>query len=101
MGAKKYAYVDDAGFHITIAGVNKKIGAHEMEDINNFRPGFIFRDAGGKTLYYNDDKKHIIMVEGCEMLTASNIGMVDSTYELGITDEYAELIGINVYKELT
>lgn len=101
LGAKKYAYVDDAGFHITIAGVNKKIGAHEMEDINNFRPGFIFRDAGGKTLYYNDDKKHVITVEGCEMLTASNIGMIDSTYELGITDEYAELIGVNVYKELT
>lgn len=101
LGAKKYAYVDDRGFHITISGVNKKIGALEMEDINNFRPGFIFRDAGGKTLYYNDDKKHTIMFEGCEMLTASNIGMIDSTYELGITDEYAELIGMNVYKELT
>lgn len=101
LGAKKYAYVDDKGFHITIAGVNKKIGALEMEDINKFRPGFIFRDAGGKTLYYNDTKKHKITVDGCEMLTASNVGMVDSTYELGITDEYAELLKLNVYKELT
>ena len=100
LGAKKYAYVDEKGFHITIAGVNKKIGAHEMEDINNFRPGFIFRDAGGKTLYYNDVGKHYIEVDGCRMLTASNVGMVDSTYELGITDEYAELLGINVYKEV-
>ena len=101
LGAKKYAYVDEQGFHITISGVNKKIGAHEMEDINNFRPGFIFKDAGGKTLYYNDVGKHYIEVDGCRMLTASNVGMVDSTYELGITDEYAELIGINVYKDLT
>lgn len=101
LGAKKYAYVDDKGFHITIAGVNKKVGALEMEDINNFRPGFIFRDAGGKMLYYNDVGKHYIEVDGCRMLTASNVGMVDSTYELGVTDEYAELIGINVYKELT
>ena len=101
LGAKKYAYVDDKGFHITIAGVNKKIGALEMGDINKFRPGFIFRDAGGKTLYYNDTKKHYITVDGCEMLTASNVGMVDSTYELGITDEYAELLKLNVYKELT
>lgn len=100
LGAKKYAYVDNKGFHITIAGVNKKIGALEMGDINNFRPGFIFRDAGGKTLYYNDTKKHHITVDGCEMLTASNVGMIDSTYKLGVTDEYAELIGINVYEEL-
>ena len=101
LGAKKYAYIDEHGFHITIAGVNKKIGALEMEDINNFRPGFIFRAAGGKTLYYNDAKKHYIEVDGCRMLTASNVGMIDSTYELGITDEYAELLGINVYKDLT
>ena len=100
LGAKKYAYEDEKGFHITIAGVNKKIGAHEMEDINNFKPGFIFRDAGGKTLYYNDVGKHYIEVDGCRMLTASNVGMIDSTYELGLTDEYAELIGINVYKEI-
>lgn len=100
LGAKKYAYVDDKGFHITISGVNKKVGALEMEDINKFRPGFIFRDAGGKTLYYNDVGRHYIEVDGCRMLTASNVGMVDSTYELGLTDEYAELIGVNIYSEL-
>ena len=100
LGAKKYAYVDEHGFHITIAGVNKKAGALEMEDINKFNPGFIFRDAGGKTLYYNDVGKHYIEVDGCRMLTASNVGMIDSTYELGLTDEYAEMIGINVIKEI-
>ena len=100
LGAKKYAYTDKKGFHITIAGVNKKEGAKEMADIDNFVPGFIFRAAGGQTLYYNDAPKHYISVDGCEMLTASNIGMIDSTYELGVTDEYAELIGMNVYKEL-
>lgn len=99
LGAKKYAYTDNEGFHITISGVNKKVGACEMEDINNFKPGFIFRDAGRRTLYYNDMKKHYIEVDGCRMLTASNVGMVDSTYELGITDEYAELLGANLYKE--
>lgn len=100
LGAKKYAYTDEKGFHITISGVQKKLGALEMEDIGNFKPGFIFRDAGGKTLYYNDCEKHYITVNGDTMLTASNIGMVESTYELGITSEYAELIGLNVYKEL-
>ena len=100
LGAKKYAYEDKDGFHITISGVQKDKGAEEMEKIENFRPGFIFRKAGGRTLYYNDVGKHTITVDGCTMTTASNIGMVDSTYELGITDEYAALTGINVYKEV-
>lgn len=97
LGAKKYCYTDSSGFHITVSGVQKKIGAREMKSIDNFKPGFIFREAGGKTLYYNDCAKHYITVDGVTMLTASNIGMVDSTYKLGVTGEYAELIGLNVY----
>ena len=97
LGAKKYCYTDSSGFHITVSGVQKKIGAREMKSIDNFKPGFIFKEAGGKTLYYNDDKKHYITVDGVTMLTASNIGMIDSTYKLGVTGEYAELIGLNVY----
>ena len=100
LGAKKYAYNDESGFHITISGVQKKLGAAEMKTIDNFKPGFIFKEAGGKTLYYNDDKKHYITVDGVKMLTASNIGMIDSTYELGITAEYAELLALNVYEDL-
>lgn len=100
LGAKKYAYEDDEGFHITISGVEKKLGAEEMGSIDNFKPGYIFHKAAGRTLYYNTCEKHYIEVEGCRMLTASNIGMIDSTYELGITGEYAELLGLNVYKEL-
>lgn len=100
MGAKKYCYEDSSGFHITIAGVEKEAGALEMGSIENFKPGFIFKKAGGRTLYYNEAKPHYIEVDGCKMLTASNIGMTGSTYELGLTDEYASLLGINVYKEL-
>lgn len=96
LGAKKYCYTDAKGFHITISGVEKKRGAVEMGSINNFKPGFIFKEAGGLTLYYNDDKLHTININGCEMLTGSNIGMVESTYELGITQEYGELIGYNI-----
>ena len=100
LGAKKYAYTDRKGLHCTISGVSKKLGAKELADIHNFKPGFIFRDAGGLTLYYNDDPIHEITIDGCIMETASNIGMIDSTYEIGITGEYAELINYNVYRDL-
>ena len=102
LGAKKYVYEDEKGLHVTISGVNKKQGAKELGSIDNFVPGFIFKDAGGLTLYYNDEEQgiHQITVDGSTMTTASNIGMVDSTYEIGITQEYAELIGYNIYYDI-
>ena len=102
LGAKKYVYEDEKGLHVTISGVNKKLGAKELGSIDNFIPAFIFKDAGGLTLYYNDAEQgiHEITVDGCTMTTASNIGMVDSTYEIGITEEYAELIGYNIYYDI-
>lgn len=102
LGAKKYVYEDEKGLHVTISGVNKKLGAKELGSIDNFVPGFIFKDAGGLTLYYNDAEQgiHQITVDGCTMTTASNIGMVDSTYEIGITREYTELIGYNIYYDI-
>ena len=102
LGAKKYVYEDEKGLHVTISGVSKKLGAKELGSIDNFVPGFIFKDAGGLTLYYNDAEQgiHQITVDGCTMTTASNIGMVDSTYEIGITQEYAELIGYNIYYDI-
>lgn len=102
LGAKKYVYEDEKGLHVTISGVSKKLGAKELGSIDNFVPGFIFKDAGGLTLYYNDAEQgiHQITVDGCTMTTASNIGMIDSTYEIGITQEYAELIGYNIYYDI-
>ena len=102
LGAKKYVYEDEKGLHVTISGVSKKLGAKELKTIDNFVPGFIFKDAGGLTLYYNDAEQgiHQITVDGCTMTTASNIGMIDSTYEIGITSEYAELIGYNIYYDI-
>ena len=102
LGAKKYAYIDEDGeLHVTVSGVNKEWGAKELGKIENFRLGFKFRKAGGQTLYYHDDPTiHEIEVAGCRMETASNIGLVDSEYTLGITGEYAEVIGYNVSKEL-
>lgn len=102
LGAKKYVYEDENGLHVTISGVNKKLGAKELGSIDNFVPGFIFKEAGGLTLYYNDAEQgiHQITVDGCTMTTASNIGIVDSTYEIGITSEYAELIGYNIYYDI-
>lgn len=91
-GAKKYAYVDQDGLHVTVSGVPKSTGAEELGCIENFKPGFIFKHAG-MTLYYNQSKIHEMTVDGCTFTTASNIGMVESTYTITITETYRQIIG--------
>lgn len=89
LGAKKYAFKQTNKIGITVAGLNKKSGAQELErkgGLSNFKIGTEFIDSGRKTVYYNDDKKHILTVQGCQIENASNIALVDTTYTLGMTD---------------
>ena len=65
--AKCYAYVNDSGLHCTIAGVtakNKVTGItkeQELQDIDNLRSGFTFKECGGtRALYtYNDINTYV------------------------------------------
>lgn len=93
LGAKKYAYRDRDGLHVTISGVNKKRGAMEMRTINNFRPGYTFLEAGGNELHYFEAPIHTITIDGCTMETASGIAVLDSSYTIGITPTYKDIIG--------
>ena len=89
LGAKKYAFKQSNKIGITVAGLNKKSGAKELErkgGLSNFKIGTEFLDSGRKTVYYNDDKKHFVTVQGCKIENASNIALVDTTYTLGMSD---------------
>ena len=92
LGAKKYCYVEDGKLHITIAGVSKKKGAEELGKIENFREGFIFRAAGGTESVYNDDVNFPYFAEGHWVTITPNVMIRDSTYELGITEEYRRIL---------
>ena len=91
LGAKKYAYEDENGqFHITIAGVSKS-GAAEMQCIENFREGFIFKDSAGVEAWYNDDWHDPVTIDGHTIEVPPNIYLKQSTYVLGLTLEYKKL----------
>jgi hypothetical protein len=92
LGAKKYAYVENGKLHITIAGVEKKEGAVELGDIDNFREGFIFRDAGGTESIYNDFINYDYYIDGRVLKVTDNVVIRPSTYELGITEEYRRIL---------
>lgn len=94
MGAKKYAYLDEDGqLIVTVAGVNKKLGAEELGSIENFREGFIFRKAGGTEAIYNDDPPiKQIRIQNHIQPISSNLYIRDSTYTLSMTFEYKRLL---------
>ncbi|WP_289198108.1 hypothetical protein [Bacteroides acidifaciens] len=97
-GAKKYAYEKDGVLHITVSGMSKEKGVDAMENsIDNFELYRTYKDIGRTTSFYNDVGIHEITetdYQGntCTFSTASNIGVVDTTYTLGVTDEYFEEI---------
>lgn len=101
LGAKKYCYDSkekdgSIGFHITVSGMGKKAGAKQVAKIENFLIGKTFSNVGRTVSYYHDTKPHQVTINGCTFTTASNIGIVDTTYTLGVTTEYWELIKDNV-----
>lgn len=97
-GAKKYAYREKpAGpTKVTIAGVTKAKGGKELDKhggLEAFKPGFIFREAGGTEILYNDAPEITsIEREGHKLHIYPNAVIRDSTYQLGITAEYMTLL---------
>lgn len=93
MGAKKYVLEDsDKKLHITIAGVDKRKGSEELDTLENFTDGFIFRKAGGTESVFNDHIDMIIEREGHKLRITDNVVIRDSTYTLGITAEYRAIL---------
>lgn len=100
LGSKKYCFekLDKKSkikFEITVSGMSKKKGAKAVKNIENFIIGKKFHDVGRSTSWYNDEEQHYIEVNGDRFLTASNIGILESTYELGVTNEYWDIIAEN------
>ena len=98
MGSKKYAYRDIQGkLHITIAGVNKKIGAIELErsgGIAAMKEGFVFKYAGGLEARYSDypDIHEFITEDNIPIRITRNVSLVENTKTLGLTNEYRDLL---------
>lgn len=102
LGAKKYAYEFDNGkIGVTVAGLSKSKGAAELQKVGleGFVNGKVFTDSGRTVAYFNEEAKHIITVNGCKMVTASNIAIVDTTYTLGITDTMLNIIELSKLEE--
>lgn len=108
LGAKKYAYIHEGSDQVetTIAGVSKKLGGRELQaagGLEAFAEGFIFSLAGGTASFYNDNTPiQTVMRDGHRVEMGPNICISPSTYRVGITDEYREILHeISCYRGLT
>ena len=105
LGAKKYAYVDKRGkLHITISGVSKVAGAHELSDCGGLErfvqardDAFTFDIAGGTGVAFNDDADLDIIRNGELIHISPNAYIYDDTSTLSVTPEYERLL--HTYEE--
>lgn len=94
-GSKKYAYEDDYGLHITVAGAGKKAGAQELAEaggLEAFKTGFVFVKGGGTEAVYNDHTNAEFTIDGHKLYVGPNIYLKPSTYTLGVTQDYKDIL---------
>ena len=97
MGAKKYCWEKNDKLQITVSGLNKRIGSEALKNkggIKAFKEGTFFdvNESGRKVSCYHDTGIHSININGETIESASNIGLAPTSYLLGITDDYKEVI---------
>lgn len=98
-GAKKYAYIDskDNKIHITVSGVPKS-GAIALKKLEDFKPDFVFeyKYTNKNLIAYCEEMQDFMLTDylGNKELITEKYGccLLPTTYSLGISEEYAELI---------
>ena len=97
-GAKKYAYTVDGEIHVTVSGVPKSGGAKCLKSLDEFRDDLVFdfEHTNKLTLAYNDDQMPVTITDylgnDYYVTDKSGICMIPTTYKLGKSLDYADLI---------
>ena len=102
-GAKRYAYINDNGkMGVTVSGVTKKINektgvpfaVEELETLERFQPGMIWKEAGGTMAVYNDNDNfdYTDPETGKTVRITKNVAIIPSTYEMTYSKDYKLLL---------
>lgn len=96
LGSKKYCYTDNDGeLHLTLSGVHKTKGRDELLEkggIEAFKPGMVFKKAGGLEAVYNDNDNIITKIGEHTLHIRSNVALIPSTYTLKLDKDYKRLL---------
>lgn len=105
-GAKRYSYISKGQLKVTVSGVTKKVNektgisfaSEELKDIENFKPGMIWKESGGTRSIYNDHDNINLVVGAHNLRITKNVAIVPTTYELTYSKDYEELLNrISLY----
>lgn len=94
-GAKKYAYEDSRGIHVTVSGVGKQRGKEalfEAGGLDAFREGFVFHNCGKTRSIYNDGHYGEYTIDGHVIDITRNVVIEEQDYTLSRTDVYTDVI---------
>ncbi len=103
-GAKRYAYEDTKGvLHVTVSGVTKKPkdkdkkilwATEELGNLENFKPGMVWKEAGGTGAVYNDFDNFIYTdpETGKEVHITPNVCIVPTTYTMSMDGDDKNLV---------
>lgn len=104
LGAKKYLTKSNGKLSVTVAGLSKEKGAQDLarakDPFKDFSIGKVFADSGRTSSWYNEEEPHKITRDGRAFTVSSNISILPTTYELGVTDTYFDLIEKNLTKDI-
>lgn len=102
LGAKKYAYIQPnkkgvEELHITVSGINKKYGVKALKSLEDFKVGkfFDYDFTGKQEVYYLDDMDPVTFEDGWTETSKHGVCLKPTTYLLGITEDYADIIDYN------
>ena len=92
IGSKKYCYkYDDDVIHLTCAGAPKYC-AKELSCVDDFEPGFEFKNAGLTTIYNEITFPRNIFIDGHEVQIASNIALINRHYMVSLEPTLEEVL---------
>lgn len=94
LGAKRYCTLKGDKLTITIAGVPKTTGSHELNmagGIEQFTDDFVFSNSGKLTAFYNDDADYTREIDGHQLHITRYVALIDVEYRMNIKADYALL----------
>lgn len=102
-GAKKYAYTDKKGLHVTVSGVGKQKGAESLifnswykdgsfTGLEAFRDGYIFHNCGKTRSIFNDGDFGEYTIDGHKIFITRNVVIEEQDYTLSKTESYRDLV---------
>lgn len=101
LGAKKYISCNGSKATVTVAGLNKKLASlyingiakrKKMNPCDLFTTGMIFEKSSGRTTaFYNDVSRETLSLYNTTFTSGSNVAIMETTYILGVTEEYENI----------